>query len=511
MLSVNSISDEISMEMTSDIKRFVSHSSVYFIGNALNRLGVFVLLPLYTRFLTPGEYGTLELVLVTVSILQTILGMRFGHTTLRFFFEYDNESDRKKLISTSLISIIAWGLLLTGVLISASGFFSNIVYGSREFTSLFVLGFSVMFFEVVSEIPFSYLRAKEHSLIFVLSSLAQMLLRVGLNVYIVISLKKGVEGILMGNLIGAFIVWVFLCGFVFKSVGFSFDKLQLNALWKYCYPLVIAVLPTMVFRNADRVFLGWNTTLETVGLYALAVRFGIALHSFLIEPFQLGYGPFRFSIMKQANAKEVYARIMSYFLFAVAFMGLTMALFAREIIEVMSSSAFHSVHHVIPVVALTVIFAGVVYIFQTGILIEKKTIYMPYISTAEAALNVLFLFYLVPIYGMYGAAFSLLFTTIISSVITLKISQKYYKIEYEYSRLMKIFIVMISLFLLSKLTDDLDFISRVGYKMLIILSFPMSLVLMKFYKQEEIDKISSSIGILKTRLLSTIDRRRKES
>lgn len=475
--------------MNSEFKRFFKHTSVYFIGNALNRLGIFLLLPVYTRYLTPGEFGTLELVFVTVAILRTFLGMRFGHATLRFYYEYDNEVDRKKHISTSFIAITFWSLLLTLLFISFSETFSRFVYGNETYSMLFVVGFIVMFFEVVSEVAFAFLRAREQSLIYVIISLVHMVLRVALNIYIVIFLEKGVVGILTGNMIGSSVVWFVLCLIVIKYSGIQFDRSKIKNLFKYSFPLLVAILPALILKNSDRIFLSKYASLEAVGIYALSMRFGIALRSFIIEPFQLGFGPYRFSIMKKENAKEIYAKFLTYFFYVVVFAGLFVSLLSREVIELMASESFRSTYKVIPHIILAIVLGGVIYILQTGILIQKKTIYMPYISIICAVFHVTILFILVPLYGIYGAAYSFIVTTCISMVITFKFSQHCYSIRFEYGRLFKIMITAFVLFFLALFTEGFGYYERILMKTAMFLTFPVLLAVFGFYSKQEIETL----------------------
>lgn len=485
-----------------EIKRLLKHSAVYFVGNALNRLGIFLLLPVYTNYLAPEEYGILELVFVTVALLRIFLGMRLGHATLRFYFEYKEDKERYKLMSTSLISVTAWCLLLTLALIGLSNHISGIIYGSVNYGMILTLGFLVMFFEVINEIPFAYFRAKEYSLLYVLSSLSQLLLRLAINVYIVIFLHKGVAGILTGNLISASLLWLFLCIFVLKSTGLTFDFTKLKDLFRYSYPLIIASIPGLISRNVDRVVLGWYASLETVGIYALAVRFGMALRAFVLEPFQMNYGPFRFSIMKQENAKEVYSRVLTYFLFVVVFVGLFMALLSREVIELMSSELFRSAYKVVPLIVLAVLANGVNYIFQTGLLIKKRTDYMPYITITTAVMNVLTLFIFVPLLGIYGAAISRVLTSFIEIILTFLLSQKCYKISFDIQRALKIAAAATFIYMLSVLTNEMGLYERISIKIFMILAFPFLLVSLRFYKQDEMEKIFTYKDRIRVKALS---------
>ncbi|MFX0142190.1 MAG: lipopolysaccharide biosynthesis protein, partial [Candidatus Hodarchaeota archaeon] len=74
--------------MLSELKKLLRHSSVYSIGNLLSKAIGFFLIPLYTRYLTPADYGVLELLELTSSIISLFLGLRIGTAVIRFFYDY---------------------------------------------------------------------------------------------------------------------------------------------------------------------------------------------------------------------------------------------------------------------------------------------------------------------------------------------------------------------------------------------------------------------------------------
>lgn len=477
------------MTMYAEFKRLMGHSTIYFIGNTLNRLGVFLLLPVYTNYLTPGEYGTLELIFVATAFAKIFLGMRLGHATLRFFFEYKTEEDKKKLISTSAISIITWSLLLSTLLFVLSDYLSILFFKGTSYKYLLILGFSILFFETTAEIPNALLRAKEYSILYVVITLSQLFLRVGLNIYIIIALHEGVLGILIGNLITAILAWLCLYGILFWYSGIRFDFSKVKELWIYCYPLFIAAIPNLFINNVDRIFIAKYASLEAVGLYALAIRFGMALQGFILEPFQLNYGPFRFSIMKQTNAREIYARSLTYFLYIGAFMGLFIAIFSQETIELMASKPFKETYRIVPLIISAILISGAGYIFQTGLLIERRTDYVPYITIITAILNIILLLIFVPPFGIYGAAISFLIINLIDAALTFRFSQKIYHINFEYSRIVKIIGIAFSLYFICVLTDGLGLYERIIMKTFIIITFPFFLYTLRFYGRDEMDRL----------------------
>jgi len=470
------------------LKRFSKHSAIYFAGSVLNRLALFLLLPLYTNYFSPEEYGKLELIFVTVAFIRVFLGMLLGHSVLRFFFEYESEADKKSLVGTSLFFSLTWCAGLTLVIMYFSENLTLLVFGADNSKSLFILGFSVMFFEVTSEIPLAFLRAKEHSMYYVLTSFLQLVLRITLNIYMVVFLGLGIPGVLTGNLLSAAIVWALLVGITLRYSGLVFDFSKLKKIFRYIYPLEIESVPGIVLVNADRFSLNFYSTLKVVGIYALALRFGMILQTLISEPFQANFGPFRFLIMNRDDAKEIYARILTYYLYFVMILGLIITLYSMEVIEVMSSHQFRDAYKVVPIISLALILRGLGYIVQTGILLQKRTGYMPYIQGASSVFYILLLIFLVPKLTVYGAAFAVLGTQCLQLIMTNYFSQKLYPIAFEYQRIAKILAVAVFIYVISVFTNGMDLSIRIGIKTVLIGLFPILLITLKFHTKGEVEK-----------------------
>ncbi len=474
----------------SGISRLLKNTQIYFIGNALNRLGAFLLLPLYTHYLTPSEYGTLELVLVSVALVKVFMGMNMGHATLRFYFEYETQEDKDQLTSTMLLFVNLWCFCLMILCIVLSGPFSAWVSGNTTDTTLFVLGFILLFFEVTSEVPFACLRANERSLLFVATAGINLLLRVGCNIYLVVSLQKGVEGVLIGNILAAAMLWGFLSVLVLKDIRLQYDREKMRALLKYSFPLVWATLPGLVIRNADRILLVRYTSLEVLGLYALAMRFRMILEGFVLEPFHLGFGPFRFSIMNREDATRTFATLLTWFTLLLSFIGLLIILVAPETILLISKPSFYEAHQIVPLLMLATLLHGMHYVVQSGILITKKTKVIPLISTVTALANLVALYFLTPRFGAQGAALALVLTYCLDIALTYRSSQEVYPIPFELIRIGKIIFAALLVFGASLLTAGLPFWSALLVKVALgLLVFPAMLLILKFPTKEEVQKI----------------------
>lgn len=471
-------------------KNFIKHSTLYAIGNGISRGAGIILVPLYTRVLLPSEYGALEMFYVTASVLRTFLGLMIANATIRFYFEYDSEIERKRVVSTSLISSI---VISTAAVLLLNGFIdklSLLVFKSLEYKDLFNLVFTAVVLELSREISLAYLRAREKSFLYISVAVAQLFFQAGLNLYFVLGLKLGIKGILIGNMISILITWSILMAVTFKYCGFNFHMAKLKVFFKYCFPFVLSAFTGIVINNADRVILNSYTSLAVVGIYALGMKFGIVIKELIVEPFTLNFGQSRFAIMAQRDAKDIYARTMTYYVFIIMFLSLGISLFAKEIVSVIASAEFEQAYHIIPLVLLPIVFNGMTYIFQTGMLIKKETKFAFYVSIFSAILVLALNHWLIPMFGLYGAAAASLAVSLFNALLTCVASNKFYPVKYEFGRLIKIFFASGMIYLVAGVFIKAQGAHVFLMKVLLFLGFPLSLHLMAFYRGGEKNKIN---------------------
>lgn len=482
--------------MYQDLKRLIKHSSIYTAGNLVYRGAAFLLIPLYVHYLKPAEYGMLEMFYATVTLSQTLISSGIAHATLRFYFEYKDEADRKKVISTAMLTTMIIGVVGALTLISLSTRFSSWLFNTPEYASYFRLAFLMLVFEITKEIDLAFIRAREYSLFFMFASFLQLFLLVGLNFYMVVVLGKGVYGILLGNLIATIVTWFLLTGFTVKQCGLGFDGSKLRAIVAYGYPLMLSGFIGTVSKNADRFFLSAFASLEVVGLYALASKLGVALQTFVVEPFTRSYGPFRFSIMRDENSGAVYARVMTYFLAGSTFTGLLMAIFSEEIIRLVSGQAYYGCAALVPWFLADVILFGMLYNLQTGIYVAKKTGYMLYIILASVTLNLAANAFLVPSYGAYGAIASILAASLLSVIATWRVSQRLLPVHYEFRRILKIFVCAGALLAVGRWIPSQPLYLAIFLKGILAAGYPFWVASGNFLSFDEKEKIRVARNLL---------------
>jgi len=171
------------------------------------------------------------------------------------------------------------------------------------------------------------------------------------------------------------------------------------------------------------------------------------------------------------------------------------------VLMVIAEKEFWPAYRVVPIIVLANVIFTFNYHFNMGIIIEKKTKYFAYINASNAALNLTMNFLLIPLYGIYGAAFATLISYTYLTVLTYYFSSKFFKIDFEFLRMGKILAAALLIYIISRQVALDSLWADIFSKLLIITSFPLVLYFMKFYTTAEKTVISTlmrpDIGMLK--------------
>lgn len=457
--------------MFSDLKRLITHSGIYLIANIINRGGAFLLIPLYTRYMSVTEYGALELIYSFTLVITVLLSAGMSHATLRFYFEYKDVKNRQEVITTNFAVTFLLGLLGCCILLIWSDEICILLFDSKTYKIPLLYSLLVILFSITSEILLAYLRAIENSWLYVGTSVVKFLVQVCLSSYLLVIRGQGVEGVMAANLASVFIVWLILVIFSAKHCGYQIDLNKTSRILTYSLPFFLSSIVGVVASNMDRFFIKHYLTLADVGIYGLGAKFGLILVLVVSEPFFRAYGSYRFSIIENENSKEIQALVLKYIFALAVFVGLSLSLYSNDLIKLMAKETFSKAYIIVPFIVLGYVFSTATYCFQTGILYKKKTKFMFYISFCTLVVSVLFNFSLVPFYGALGAAISFTFVKLVESVVTNFISQKLYPMKYDV-RAMSCFLgIGIILFTANWYLNSFDLIASLFTKLALMIIY----------------------------------------
>lgn len=470
-----------------EVGRFFKHSSIYAVGNVLNRVGAFLLLPIYTRLLSTGEYGALETLYMVSGIVSGILGVGISHATLRFYFEYKEPADRKAVVSTNLIASLA--ISVAGVLLVslASGWLSTQLFQGIHIGAAFNWMLATIVFELASQIGLAYIRAVERSMLFIVVSFIKLLVQVVANSLALMYFKAGVEGVMIGNFLTVAFGFVLLSGVAVKHCGLRFEWAKLMPVLRYSFPFLLTMLVSIVGGTSDRFLLQTFMSLEALGVYALALKFSKLISDLVGEPVNRAYGSFRFTIMERADAGLIQAHVFRYLAVLLTIAALAVVLFTSDVLRLMATPAYWPAARYLPVLVLAAVLQVLVYPLQTGIFYQKQSGQLFYIALAQTAVATLGGLVLIWVWGIWGACLTTLAVSIITVVMTNRISQRYFKVHYEHLKLLALFLLAAAVTAAGYAADQyLATLATIGVKLLLIILFMAGLVLTRVINSEEI-------------------------
>lgn len=482
--------------MFEELKNLLKHSSIYGLGGILGKIVGFLLIPLYTHYLTPSQYGILELLDLASYVLAMFLGLGIAQSTIRFYWEYDQLEDRKAVISSALF--FSWGISLAGALISSylAPSISLLIFKNVQYANYLRIILFTLFFTLGAEVPLTLLRSLEKSVLFTIVSVIRLVISVSLNILFIVGFKWGILGILVSGLISNGLVSSFLFFYTCQRMGRGFSWVKLKEMLRYGLPYVPGGVSMFIINFGDRFFLQRFASLAEVGLYSLGYKFGMIINLLLLAPFILAWGPKRFEIAKTAAAKDIFSVVLTYFWFVEIFCSLGIAILIKDILRIMSPPEYFAAHKVVPLILLSYVLQGGYSCMQIGILLQKKTKYIAVITTICAASNLLLNFLLIPSLGMMGAALATLITFTIMFILNYFISNSIYYIRYELIRILKMFGLATALYLVSSTISTEKLGLSIPVHLSLALCFPLILYPMGFYEAREIERLKQ----IKTKL-----------
>ena len=439
--------------MLEEIKKLLKHGSVYSFGNILNKAVGFLLIPFYTHYLTTADYGILELLDLSVTLIGLLLNMWMNASIIRHYYEYEDSKNRNELVSTAMIATAIAAAAVSGIGLLRPRQISLLILKSPDFFLLVRVIACNLFFTCINSVSFSYLRARQQSSSIVMMNTVSLVVGLMLNIYFLAVLKTGVIGILGSSLISNVLVTIVLTVVTMRQVGIHFDLVKLKAIAVFGLPLILTSFSAFELNFADRFFLQHYSNISTVGLYALGYKFGYMLTFLVIQPFIMIWGARVYEVAKRVDAGAVLARIGGYFTLLMCGIALAMSLFIKEVVSMIAAPPFHDAYKVVPVVALSYVFYGIAYYFQNGIYISKKTYYLGLMGAICAAANIGLNVLLIPRFAAMGAACATALSFLLMAVLAYVFSQRAYHIPYAVFKIILPVAATIATYVLATLID----------------------------------------------------------
>ena len=378
------------------------------------------------------------------------------------------ESNKEKVYSTALISLLMSSTLFIGLMMLSSDSIANLIEHSDhvDYVQWILL---IIALDAFTSIPFAKLREQNKAKRFAVIKLINIAVNIGFNLFFIALCKPafenavhpfhemalkiydpaiGVGYVFISNLAASFVTLLCLLPAMFK-IKFEFDRTLWGKMIVYALPLLLAGLPGMVNETLDRGLLKYmlpkDVALSQVGIYGACYKISILMTIF-IQTFRYAAEPFFFSHSKEKDPKPLYAAVMNYFVIACSFIFLaTMA--NMSWIKFFVGKDYWGGLNVVPILLLANLFLGVFFNLSIWYKLSNKTRFGAYLTILGAVITLVLNFFWIPTIGYVGSAWATLICYGTMMIVSYFIGNKHFKVNYDLKRILGYLSLSVALWL----------------------------------------------------------------
>lgn len=459
------------------LKGLIKDSFVYGVASILSRFIGFLLMPLYTRILTPADYGVLNIINITVTLVTLFSVLGLDGAAHIFFWDNEDTDRRKSVFSSWCWSQFAASLFIASLLIIFADRLSVALFGSDSNSGLFRLSAIILFTGILPAVAINWFRVRRLPWTTTWFSLALGIITIVLNVWFIAGLRWGIKGFILAQVISGGImscVTVFLMKDWLSPV--RINKALLRMMLKYSTPLIPAALAYWSLNFAGGYFLQIQKGESEVGLYQTGSTIA-SIMMLIISSFTQAWGPFAMSIRSEAGAYKFYARVLLFYISIAGLFAAGIGIFAHEILYFITTPLYWKADWVAGILAFNAVIAGLIFIAALGLNFVKNMKPYSYATIIGALINLCLFYVAIRFLGKEGCALSILLTNIGVSVWIFRASQKAYFIPYNFYKAGMIFLLCVGFVAVSKIINVSSIWISVGIKSIL----GLLLVFLLFY------------------------------
>jgi O-antigen/teichoic acid export membrane protein len=431
------------------LKRLASQTIIYGFSSIAGRFLNYLLVPLYTYYFAPNEYGIIAELYAYMGFFSVflLLGLETGY----FRFRNDNNWNDSLVYSTVLRAVLVFnGLFVITMLLLLQPLAAIMRY--VDHTEYLMWMIIILAIDAVGSVAFARLRAENKALRFASIKLIEIFINIALNIFFIGYCRSeyaldpnsyagylwspniGVGYVLLANLIASGIKLLLL---MYELIGIKagFNWKLLQQILRYSLPMVLIGLAGIVNEMLDRIILKFllpydaTTNMAQLGIYSACYKLSIVM-SLFIQAFRYAGEPFFFAYSKHNDAKHMYATVLNYFVIFCVLIFLIVTLYI-DIFKYFIGASYRVGLHIIPILLLANLFLGIYVNLSIWYKLSDHTMLGAVISLLGAIITLILLLWWVPIFGYVGAAWATFVCYFSMTAISYLLSLHYYPIPYN--------------------------------------------------------------------------------
>jgi O-antigen/teichoic acid export membrane protein len=474
------------------IRRLLRTGAAYQAADVVSKLLALGTLPLYTRHLTRADYGVAELLLTLVIVASILVRLGIGEAVVRFHFLDEDEARRRRVARAGTGFLLATTTVASLLAVAFAGPLSQLVLGYEDAGTMRIAVLGLWSFTNL-ELAYALLRVEERARPYLIASIANVALTVGLTVWLVVFRDDGARGLLLGNFAASTAVllglWWTLRGRlldVSRARKSAFGELP--EMLRFGLPTVPAEVSVFLLNVVDRFYLFRVESESAAGLYSLAVKLA-AVVVFTVRAFQYAWPPLAYSIHDDEEARRVYAFVTTYYVLGTGLIVAGITLLGRWVVRLLAAPSFFAAHEALPWVALGWALYGLFLVFVVMAGRARVTTRNFPAALAGLVVNVALLVVLVGPLGIAGAGIALCGAYVVMLVLMYLLTRNLFAVAFQWGRLAQLVMVIGGVAVLGDVLLPTSgaggFLARVAA----LAAIPLLLVAVRFFRPEELARL----------------------
>lgn len=413
---------------------------LYAISSVLSRAVSFLMLPVYTRHLTPVDYGVFQLLDMTIDIAGMLFTAGITSGLQRFYFKASSDDERRAIVFTTFAFEFGMALVGTALLVAIA----PLVWrhglhgaGSTLLVRLAACNFSLA---ILTRLPQTVLEIRQRASASVVISICRLVCQLSLNIVFIVPLRMGALGIFLSTLLTNVLFGLPLSFWLLRDVGMTFRRSVVRDLRRFGVPYQLAFAGSFIATFGDRFFLQEYQGAAEVGRYGLAYQFGFILAMLTYGPFQNAWLPQRHQLLHASREERDSATAQAFlFMNVLMFTGLVgISLLVSPIFRIMTTPPFYAAAGPVPIILAAYVVQSWAYVMGFSIDVREETRYFNYATWICTLVTAIGYFVLIPRWSMFGAAWATFIGFFVRFLLTRYWSERLLPIDYGWRKPLKL-------------------------------------------------------------------------
>jgi O-antigen/teichoic acid export membrane protein len=456
-------------------------------GLARQALNV-LLIPLYTIYLGPKDFGVLALLTISGTLILRTVETPVGNALQRFYFRPDYRDRRDVLLFNLALFAAANVLAVLALYGLAGGAIATFFFRETTLASTVRQHGLVVAFSITTSLTGVFVLLVERSRIYNTASVLSVVVTGIVSLCLLRFGRLGVAAVVIGQAAGLLFQTLVCLPLLVRHCRRRFDPSVLREPLRFGYATLLSGYSNILIIAGDRYMLGLLRTVTEVGLYSFACNIGNMVTLAIGTPVISGVWPTIRRMEVSPDAQRAFVRqVTTYVCAAGAALAVGLSLFAPEIIGLLSARPeFAAAAVVVPLLTFSQALQGLASFTEAGITLGNRPAYCSLTALAAAAANLGLGFLLIPRFGIVGAGWATLASFLIWNGLNLRYSTKFYGLRFDVRRIGQALLVGAVLVAVAQLLPSaLSPFVRWPLKLFLAAAFPGLLAATGFVRADE--------------------------